>query len=133
MAIRFEPVGDKRLQLHAEWLQLDPIDHLLNEGINEEAAGCLLRYSARAQVEQRLVVQLTDRGTVCALYVVGVNFEPRSSIDLGMIGENQVLVLLVGIGAIGTVAHHESAVEHAVPTTLEYTLIQLVAGAMVAT
>jgi hypothetical protein len=39
MAIRFEPVGDKRFQLHAEWLQLDAIDHLLNEGINEEAAG----------------------------------------------------------------------------------------------
>ena len=80
-------------------LERDAIDHLPCERVREDAARRLLGHSTRAQVEQGVLVQSAHRCAVGALDVVGEDLEARPGIDLGVVGEEQVLVRLAGVGA----------------------------------
>ena len=51
------------------------------EGVEDHLLRRLLIDTARAQIEQLLVVNTTDGGTVAAFDVVGVNFQLRFGID----------------------------------------------------
>ena len=70
--------------------------------------------AARAQVEQRLLVELADRRAVRALHVVGVDLQLRLGVDLRVVGEQQVMVGLLGVGLLRVLADDDPAVEDAV-------------------
>ena len=56
--------------------------------------------AARHQVEELGAVDLADRGAVRAAHVVGLDLEPRDRGRLGVGREQQVAVLLVGVGLL---------------------------------
>ncbi len=68
---------------------------------------------ARAQVEQRRCVELPHGRAVAAFDVVGVDLELRLGIDLGFFRQQQVVVGLVRIGAVGALVDDGLAVPDA--------------------
>ena len=54
-----------------------------------------------SQIKERGFVQLTDRRPVRALDVVGVNFKLRLGIDFRALRQEQVMVGLARVGAVG--------------------------------
>src|SRR5207248_758861 len=79
--------GRERKQVH----------HLAGEGVGEQAPRRLAPEAARPQVEERVLVELTDGGAVRALHVVGEDLQLRLGIDDRALGNDQVLVDLAGI------------------------------------
>ena len=78
----------------------------------EHGAGLFGRHTARAQVEQRIGVELAHGGAVRRLDLVGVDHQRWLAIDLGIGRQQQVLVGQVGISAVGTFADADPAMEH---------------------
>ena len=58
--------------------------------------------ATRTQVVQRGVVELADRGAVLARDLVGEDLEAGLGVDLGPVRQQQVVVGLFGVGAVGT-------------------------------
>ena len=67
----------------------------------------------RPQVEERVLVELTDRRAVPALHVVGEDLELRLRVDERLAREEQVLVRLLRVGLLRVGAHEDLAVEDA--------------------
>ena len=68
-------------QMLAHGAVLDLLDRLAQKALDQHAAGLLGRDAARAQIEQRRLVEIADRGAVAALDVVGVDFEFGLGVD----------------------------------------------------
>ena len=64
------------------------------------------------------------------LYVVGVDLQLRLGVDRGIVGQQQGLVGLLGVGLLGVLANEDLAVEDAVGLAVENALVQLMAGAV---
>ena len=64
--------------------------------------------AAGAQVEDRVLIELADGRPVGALHVVGIDLELRLGVDLRLVGEQQVLVGLLGVGLLGVLVHDRS-------------------------
>ena len=82
------------------------------------------------QVEDRLAVKLADGGAVRAFDVVGENLELRLGVDGRVVGQEQRLVGLLGVGLLGVLADEDLAVEDAVGLAVEDALVKLVTGAV---
>ena len=65
-----------------------------------------------------------------ALDVVGEDLELRLGVDGRVVGQQQRLVRLLGVGLLGVLADEDLAVEDAVALAVEDALVQLVAGAV---
>ena len=114
----------------AERLDLDAADDVVGEGEGQQAAGLVQADAARAQVEDRFVVELADRGAVRAFHVVGEDLQLRLGVDGRVVGQQQRLVGLLGVGLLGVLADEDLAVEDAAGLAVEDALVQLVAGAV---
>ncbi len=64
-----------------------------------------------------------------ALHVVGEDLESRPGVDLGVVGEQQVLVGLAGIRTGRVRPHDDASVEHPMPAFVHDSLVELAAGA----
>ena len=62
---------------------VDPLDGLAQEGLDQDVPRPGLRDAARAQIEERRVVELAGGRAVAALDVVGVDLKLRLGVDLG--------------------------------------------------
>src|SRR6185503_20706499 len=71
------PREQQALQPGAHRLDADAPEDVGDEGADEKAPGRLLRQPPRAQVEERLLLDLADGGGVAALHVVGVDLQRR--------------------------------------------------------
>lgn len=71
-----------------------------------------LRQAARAQVEQRVGIELADGRAVRGLHFIGVDHQRRLGVDLGIGRQQQVLVGQVRIGAVGAFADLDATMEH---------------------
>ena len=67
--------------------------------------------AARAQVEDRVLVELADRRAVRALHVVGEDLELRLGVDRRVVGQQQRPVGLLGVGLLRVVPDDDLAVE----------------------
>ena len=66
---------------------------------------------------------------MAALDVIGEDFELRLAVGLGPIGQQQVLVELIGVGLLGPGRHPYLAPEHRAGTIIDDALIGLVGNA----
>ena len=82
------------------------------------------------QVEQLRRIELPDRRAVGTLDVVGENLELRLGVDRRVVGEEQYLVRLLGVGLLGVFADKNLAVEDAVRSAIEDTLVEFMARAI---
>ena len=65
-----------------------------------------------------------------APHIVGEDLELRGGVDLGMLGQEQRLVRLFGVGLLGVELHDDLAVEHRVGFTVQDAFVELVARAV---
>src|SRR5262245_55005901 len=94
-------LGDPRLERGPERLahrlELDPVEHVLEEAAHDQPLGLGPRQPARHQVEELLAVDLAERGAVGAAHVVRHDLEARDRVRVRLRREQQVAVLLVGV------------------------------------
>ena len=76
--------------------------------------------AARAQVKERRIVELANGRAVAAFDVVGVYLEFRFGVDLGLLGEQEIVIGLVGIGPIGAFVDDGLAVPDTAALAIEY-------------
>src|ERR1035441_5365753 len=86
-------------------------------------------HSSRAQVEQGLLIECTHGCAVGALHVVGEDLESWSGVNLGVLGEQQVLIGLAGVRTRRAWPHDDTSVEYSVAAFVHDSLVQLAAGA----
>ena len=84
-----------------------------SESTRERSSGLLPIESPRSQVKQGGFVELSDRRAVAALDLVGVDLQFRLGIDLCTVAQQQVVIGLLGIGAVRTSLHQRLAVPDA--------------------
>ena len=89
-----------------------------------------LAQTPRAQVEDRVVVHLADGRAVRALDVVGEDLELRVGVDLGILGQEQRLVRLLGVGLLRVGPDDDLAVEDGAGAVRQDALVDLAAAAV---
>ena len=94
-----------------ERLDLNPVQHVARERVDQHVTRLLQVEASRLQIKDRVLVELTHRGAVRALHVVGENLELRLRIDLRIVGEQQRLVRLLGVGLLRVRPYDDFAVE----------------------
>src|ERR1035437_4344360 len=114
----------------AQRLYFDAIHHILRESVSQQAAGLAFADAARLQVEERFAVELADGGAMGAAHIVGEDLQLGFGIHHGVVGEDQVLVGLLGIGLLCVLADDDFAVEDGVGLAVENALVEFVAGAV---
>ena len=98
------------------------------ERVDQHVARLGVGQAARAQVEDRVVVELADRRAVRALHVVGEDLELRLGVDRRVVGEQQRPVRLLGVGLLRVLADDDLAVEDRARRAAEDALVDLVAA-----
>src|SRR5207302_3624143 len=106
-----------------------PYCDAFGEGKRRQRARRRLVQPTRSQVADLRGVELADGGAMTALDVVGVNFQLRLGIDFGAVRQQQVAVGLLRVGPLRVGMHDQLAVEHRARSTVQYTLVELAAGA----
>src|SRR5680860_1445458 len=87
---------DRGEQLSLDLGHADLADDVVEETVDDEAPGLILRHAARLQVEQLFVVEATGRRRVPgALDLAGLDLQVRDRVGLAAVGEHQVAVGLV--------------------------------------
>ena len=90
----------------------------------------MLRQCSGPQVEQRVLVELTDGRTMRTLYVVRENLQLRLGRHLSVLRQQQRLVGLFRIGLLRGKAYHNLAVEDTPAPAIKDSFVQLVAIAV---
>ena len=103
---------------------------LEREGAGQQVARALLAEAARAQVEERVGVELPDARAVAALHVVGVDLELGLGVHLCARAEQQVGIRLVRVRLLGVRDARSPAAEHALRASAEDPLVELAARAV---
>ncbi len=99
------------IEMQSKAVQLDPLQDLTCKGVGEYSAGLALANSPGAQVENRHLVQLTDRRTVAALDIISVDLQLWLGVYLGLPGQQEVLVVLFGVGLLRTSLDRDPAMK----------------------
>ena len=97
----FQFFGNAVFQFLGQGLHRNTVDDLIEEATDDEAAGFSLWNTARHQVEQLDVIEATNGGRVaCTGNFTGLNLQVRDCVRASTLSQNQVVVGLVGIGAL---------------------------------
>src|SRR4026209_2793213 len=89
--------GDIFLKPLAHTLERDPLKDRVEESFNDELLGLRQRDAPRAQIEERLFLQLTHRCAVGATDVVGEDLQAGDGVGAGALAEDEVAIGLVAI------------------------------------
>src|SRR6185369_12869122 len=100
------------IQLRSNRVDLDLADDFLGKTVSQQTAAQFGIDSARLQVEQLFLVDLSDRRAVRALHIVGVNLQLRLRVDARLLRQQQVLVRLHRIGLLCALTHEDLAVKN---------------------
>src|SRR5271166_2753374 len=123
-----------RLERPRDALVADPIEHVLEEALDDEARGGLVIEPAAAQIEQLLGVDRADGGAVRAAHVIRLDLELGLGIGARTLGEQQISVGLVGVAALRALLDDDHAgvdrVRVSVERALEEQITVRVAGAV---
>src|SRR6185312_9073526 len=93
---------DGVLQPGLEFREADLLNDLREEAANDETACLVLRDAASLKVEELLVIEASRRARMArAEDVAGLDLEVRNRVGARALGEQQVTVLLVAVGAGG--------------------------------
>ena len=127
----FSWAGVTRLQwvLLAQGLILDFFQRIGEEGQHHQHDRAILRHAARAQIEQRGLVDGAGGRAVAALHVIGVDLKLRLAEELAVLVQKQRLADLVAIGFLRPWLDKDLALKNALGTVLEHFLEHLTAFA----
>ncbi len=89
----------------------DALDDFAGEGVDQHPPRRFRPDAAGAQIENGFLVQLADGRAVRAFHVVGVNLQLRLGVGRRVVGEQQILVRLLGVGLLRARAGRESGRE----------------------
>ena len=120
----------KMVQPVLERLELHLVDDLIDEGKLKEQFRFLGTHTALLHVEESSIVELSDGGTVVALYIVGVNLQHRLSEHPGLLGGAEVLVGLLRQRLLSTVADENLSCEGTDRGIVEDIFVELIARAV---
>ena len=109
---------------------LDVIAYLRCESVHQEHSRVGFLDAALAHVEHRILVELSGGCAVRTFHVVGINLKERHGVDLRLVGEDDVAVVLIGIGLLSVWRHHNMTVEHCRSLVVKDALELLVAAAV---
>ena len=104
--------------------------HIECKSMGEEYPRLRFADAPRPQVKQRFVIKLADGAAVAAFHVVCENLQLRLGVYRRLLADEQVVVLLEGVGLLCIEAHEYLAIEHGGGGILRNILIPLVAFAM---
>src|SRR4051812_14217100 len=90
----------RRLERLANLDLLDRLQHVRGEGIRQQLARRTRIDPPALHVEERRLVETTDRRAVRTLHVVGEDLELRLRVDLCLLGEEQGVVRLLAVGLL---------------------------------
>lgn len=85
LRILFEALPDQLIEFFPGRAAFDAVDDFASERVNQHSARCIEADTASSKIKDRLFIQLSDRGAVSALDVVGVNLQLRFRIDPGAV------------------------------------------------
>ena len=97
------------MQTVAQRLKLYLVDYLVDEGKLKQQLGFLLADATLTHIEEGCIIELTNSGTVRALYVVGIYLKHRLSVHTCLLGGAKVLVYFLAYCLLCTVTHKHSA------------------------
>src|SRR5262249_40408069 len=103
---------------------------LVGESLQQQVLGRGFAQPARAQVKQRIFVDLADGGAMRALHIVGVDFQLWLGIDLSLIGEQQVAIGLLGISLLRVFMNDNASVKDTMRVAVQDSVVKLAAVAM---
>ena len=86
--------------------------------------------AALAHVKHRVLVELAGACAVRTFHVVGIYFQERHGIDFSPVGQDDVAVVLIGVGFLRVWSHHHMSVEHRRGLVVQNALELLVARAV---
>ena len=92
----------RRRERLADRLELDPVEHVLEEAADDQALRFRPGEAARHEVEELLAVDLTEGGAVRAADVVRKDLESGDRVGMRGLREQEVAVLLVGVRLLRT-------------------------------
>ena len=87
------------------------VRHVGGEPLDLQPAGLPVGQAALTHVENRFAVQLSHRGAVRTLHVVGVDFELGLRQDARFVAELDVPAGLTGVGALGVGRYVDQSAE----------------------
>src|SRR5262249_22443077 len=108
----------------------DPADNLARERVGQQTTRRLEAEAAGAQVEDRVLFEPADRRSVSALDVIGKDLQLRLGVDHGILGQEQVLVGLLGVRLLSVLVYVDLAVEPPLRSPGEDALVELAAAAV---
>ena len=103
---------DHVVDMFVQHLVSDMVAHLGSEGIHQQNPCIGLADATLAHVEHGLLVKLARGRAVRALHIVSIDLKERLAVDFGRRGQEDIAVVLVGIGLLGVFGHIHMAVEH---------------------
>ena len=83
------------MQTVTQWLQLNPVDDLTNEGELQQQLGLVLIDAPLLHIEHSRIVELSHCRAVRAFHVVGVDLQHRLGEHTGLLGHDEVLITFV--------------------------------------
>src|SRR5690606_24462097 len=101
--------------------------HIECKSMGEEYPSLRFADAPRPQVKQRFVIKLADGAAMAALHVVCENLQLRLGVYGRLLSDQQVIVLLKGVGLLCIEAHEYLAIEPGGRGVLRNILIPLVA------
>jgi hypothetical protein len=98
----------------AQLRRIHAIQTFIGKRQQQNVACSGLGKAARAQIEQRILIDLADSRAVSALHVVCVDFKLRLGIDLRIVREQQITVGLLGVSFLCVFMDDDAPVKYAV-------------------
>ena len=106
-----QAIPDERVEFFAQGIVFHAVDDLAGEGVDQHAARVLQPDASAAQIVNRFVVELADGRAVRAFHIVGIDLELWLRVGGGVVGEQQVLVRLLGVGLLRVRPDEDASVD----------------------
>ena len=107
---------------------IEALDYFVEESGNEEALGDLRGNSAGAKIKKFVFVDLARGCAMGATDVVRQDFEARHRISFGVIAEEKVANLLIGVGEMSVRFHADEPAENRAGAIIERVFVKQVAS-----
>ena len=121
----FDQVGET----FAQRVEVDSLQHIVDEGVLEEQAGLLLGDTALAEIEQSAFIEFTDRRTVVALHIVGINLQHRLRVHFGRGRNADVGTCLLRERLLCTRTHEHFSGKGGFAFAVEHIFVEHIGGA----
>src|SRR6266446_2908304 len=114
----------------SDLLMIEPLNHFVQKSTNNETLRDWNGNAAGTEVKKLVFVDLAGGGTVGATDVVGENFEAGHRVRFGVVAQEKVAHLLIGVGEMRVRLDPDEAAKGAAGATVECVFVKQIAGSM---